>query len=100
MNTITTSSAGYIATATDLGRTPRRTAASAAAPAETTATAADTLLNIEDANRAAALGSIDDLAGAQAAVAQMRLAFAGQPSAARAAQGAPSAAKALRLLAN
>ncbi len=102
MNTITTSPAGYLApaTATDPGRTPRRSAAAEAAPAETTATVADTLRNnIEDANRSAALGSIDDLAGAEAAIAQMRLAFAAQPADARAAQGTPSAEKALRLLA-
>jgi hypothetical protein len=53
---------------------------------------------IETENRAAALKSIDDLAGAQAAVALMRLALAAQPAEARAAQGAPSAEKSLRLL--
>jgi len=95
MNAITTSTPSYVtSTAADLGRAARRPAASdqAASPAEV-ATAA-----IESANRAAALGSIDDLAGAEAAVAQMRLAFSTQSAAARAAQGSPSAANALRLL--
>jgi hypothetical protein len=53
---------------------------------------------IETENRAAALKSIDDLAGAQAAVALMRLALTAHPAEARAAQGAPSAEKSLRLL--
>jgi hypothetical protein len=53
---------------------------------------------IETENRAAALKSIDDLAGAQAAVALMRLALSAQPAEARAAQGSPSAEKSLRLL--
>ncbi|MBC7367014.1 MAG: hypothetical protein H7343_09430, partial [Undibacterium sp.] len=46
------------------------------------------------------LGSIDDFTGAQAAVAQMRQAFAAQSTEARAAQGSPSPEKALRLLAS
>jgi hypothetical protein len=46
------------------------------------------------------IGSIDDLAGAQAAISQMRIAFATQPAQARAAQGSPSPEKALRLLAS
>ena len=95
MNVITTSPSGYAAPATDLGRAPRRAATTA--PAETSADSAK--LSIEDANRAAALGSIDDLAGAQSAIAQMCAAFAAQPAAARAAQGSPSPEKALRLLA-
>lgn len=94
MNVITTSPSGYAASATDLGRAPRR---AATAPAETSSDSAK--LSIEDANRAAALGSIDDLAGAQSAIAQMCAAFAAQPAAARAAQGSPSPEKALRLLA-
>jgi len=97
MNAINTSVSNYTAPATDLGRTPRRTTAAATAPSETPAAAA---LNIEESNRAAMIGSIDDLAGAQAAIAQMRTAFATQPAQARAAQGSPSPEKALRLLAN
>ena len=97
MNAITTSTPGYAAsTANDLGRAARRPAAPAPAPASTPAGLA--AQQIESANRAAAIGSIDDLAGAEAAIAQMRLAFAAQPAEARAAQGAPSAANALRLL--
>ena len=94
MNTITASTPGLLAPAPDLGRTPRRTAPTAG-PAETPAAAS---LSIETENRAAALGSIDDLSGAEAALLQVRLALAGQPAEARAAQGTPSAEKALRLL--
>lgn len=95
MNAITTSTPGYAAsTASDLGRAARRPAAAAQTPSP----AAVATQAIESANRAAALGSIEDLAGAEAAVAQMRLAFSTQAAAARAAQGTPSAANALRLL--
>ena len=93
MNVITTASSSYTAPAHDLSRAPRRTTAAAAETPTATA------LNIEASNRAAMIGSIDDLAGAQAAIAQMRIAFATQPAEARAAQGSPSPEKALRLLA-
>lgn len=96
MNTITPASAGYHpASALDLGRAPRRAAVEATS-AETPAAATR---QVEAANRAAALGSIDDLAGAEAAVLRMRLAFAAQPAEVRAAQGSPAPEKALRLLA-
>ena len=95
MNAITTSTPGYAAsTASDLGRAARRPTAAA----QTQSPAAVATEAIESSNRAAAFGSIADLAGAEAAVTQMRLAFAGQSAAARAAQGTPSAANALRLL--
>ncbi len=97
MNAINTSSLSYTAPANDLSRAPRRATTATAAPSETPAAAA---LNIEASNRSAMIGSIDDLASAQAAIAQMRLAFAAQPAEARAAQGSPSPEKALRLLAN
>lgn len=97
MNAITTSTPGYAAsTASDLGRAARRPAAPATTSAPTPAGLA--AQQIESANRAAAIGCIDDLAGAEAAIAQMRLAFSTQPAEARAAQGTPSAANALRLL--
>jgi hypothetical protein len=94
MNTINASTPGLLAPAPDLGRAPRRVA-SAAGPVETPAAATR---RIETENRAAALGSIDDLPGAEAALLQIRLSLAGQPAEARAAQGSPSAEKALRLL--
>lgn len=96
MNTITTASVGYHpASALDVGRAPRRAAVEAAS-AETPSVAAR---QVEAENRAAALGSIEDLAGAEAAVLRMRLAFSAQPADARAAQGSPAPEKALRLLA-
>jgi hypothetical protein len=96
MNTITPSSVGYHpASALDLGRAPRRSAVEATSAETPTAATRQ----VEAENRAAALGSIDDLAGAEAAVLRMRLAFAAQPLEVRAAQGSPSPEKALRLLA-
>ncbi len=97
MNTITSSSTGASAAfAPDLGRASRRASSEATATNEHPAAAA--ALRIETENRAAALNTIDDLAGAEAAVALMRLALAANPAEARAAQGAPSPEKSLRLL--
>jgi hypothetical protein len=97
MNTITSSLPGAPAAfAPDSGRATRRSFTEMTASSEKPAAVA--ARRIETENRAAALKSIDDLAGAQAAVALMRLALTAHPAEARAAQGAPSAEKSLRLL--
>jgi hypothetical protein len=97
MNTITSSSLGAPAAfAPDSSRASRRSSTELTAAGENRPAVA--ARRIETENRAAALKSIDDLAGAQAAVALMRLALSAQPAEARAAQGSPSAEKSLRLL--
>lgn len=97
MNPITSSLPGAPAAfAPDSGRATRRSSTEMTASSEKPAAVA--ARRIETENRAAALKSIDDLAGAQAAVALMRLALTAHPAEARAAQGAPSAEKSLRLL--
>jgi hypothetical protein len=97
MNTITSSSPGAPAAfAPDSSRASRRSSTELTAAGENRPAVA--ARRIETENRAAALKSIDDLAGAQAAVALMRLALSAQPAEARAAQGSPSAEKSLRLL--
>jgi len=97
MNTITSSSPGAPAAfAPDSSRASRRSFTELTAAGENRPAVA--ARRIETENRAAALKSIDELAGAQAAVALMRLALSAQPAEARAAQGSPSAEKSLRLL--